>query len=610
MRIRFFGTRGSIATPGPATIRYGGNTSCVEVRSPGDTLILLDCGTGARLLGQALMTSGERPLRGHILISHTHWDHIQGIPFFAPMSLPGSEWDIYAPRGLAESVREAIAGQMQYTYFPITMEQRSATVRYHELVEGVFDIGDVRVRTQYLNHPALTLGYRLEAGGVSIVYACDHEPHSRQLATDPSKIAGQDLRHADFLTGADLVIHDAQYTADEYPAKTGWGHSTVEYAVSVAETGGAKRLALTHHDPLRNDDAIDELVKRTQARLKQRSSPLTLFAAAEGQTIELTADAAVAHARDGDAAPNSVPDFPATARVASALIERSVLLGLARPATANELADALRADDIRVIPASSGDEALKLAAAERPALIIIDRDLPGMDALDVCRAIRRGEAGHAAADTPVIVVGRHGEPAAGADDAMTEWLSSPVSPQYFRSRVRAWLMRSACRWTAPPIPEDEEQRLEALRRLRILDTGREERFDRLVRLASALFNVPIALISLIDRDRQWIKSSCGLDRKETPREVSFCAHAIMHREVMIVPDSLLDRRFADNPLVTGDPHIRFYAGAPLILEDGSCGGTLCLIDLRPRDLGDKDVRLLQDVADMVRQELCARPASA
>ena len=599
MRIRFFGTRGSIATPGPATIRYGGNTSCVEVRSAGNTLILLDCGTGGRMLGQALMASGERPLRGHILISHTHWDHIQGIPFFAPMSVTGSEWDIYAPRGLAESVREAIAGQMQYMYFPITMEQRGATVRYHELVEGAFDIGDVRVRTQYLNHPALTLGYRLETGGVSLVYACDHEPHSRQLATATAEITGQDRRHAEFLAGADLVIHDAQYTAEEYPTKTGWGHSTVEYAISVAETAGVKKLALTHHDPLRDDDTLDNLVKRQQAELNRRSSPLTIFAAAEGQCIELAAS------RADEDAPMPVPGFPATAGMVSALIERSVLVGVPDPAIANDLADALRADSIRVIPASTGNDVLKLALSELPSLIIIGRDLAGIEGLDVCRAIRRGEAGEEAADIPVIIVADQEDPAGGAAAGVTEWLIPPFSPQYARTRVRAWLMRVACRWMRPPVPDDEEQRLAALRRLRILDTGSEERFDRLVRVASALFDVPTALVSLVDRDRQWIKSSCGFDARETPREISFCAHAIVKRDVMVVPDSLLDQRFADNPLVTGDPRIRFYAGAPLILDDGSCVGTLCLIDVRPRQIDEKDMHLLRDIADMVRQELCA-----
>jgi phosphoribosyl 1,2-cyclic phosphodiesterase len=157
MRVRFWGTRGSIATPGPSTLRYGGNTACVEVRSESDTLVVLDCGTGAHSLGRSLLDGARRPLRGHILISHTHWDHIQGLPFFAPLFVPGGEWDIYGPRGLAQSLHETLAGQMRYTYFPVTLEQLGAEIRYHDLVEGMFEVGEVRVRTQYLNHPALTL---------------------------------------------------------------------------------------------------------------------------------------------------------------------------------------------------------------------------------------------------------------------------------------------------------------------------------------------------------------------------------------------------------------------------------------------------------------------
>jgi len=139
------------------------------VRSASGTQVLLDCGTGARALGETLMASGPRPLRGHILIGHTHWDHIQGLPFFGPLFVQGNEWDIYAPRGFEQSLQETLAGQMQYTYFPITLDQFRATIRYHEVMEGVFDIGDIRVTAQYLNHPALTLGYRLEADGVAVV---------------------------------------------------------------------------------------------------------------------------------------------------------------------------------------------------------------------------------------------------------------------------------------------------------------------------------------------------------------------------------------------------------------------------------------------------------
>src|SRR5262249_26926336 len=251
MRVRFWGTRGSIAKPGPQTTRYGGNTSCVELRSAAGTLIIIDCGTGAHELGKMLVETEPKPLRGHMLISHTHWDHIQGWPFFAPLFIPGNEWDIYAPRSLGQSVREMLAGQMQYTYFPVLLEQLGATIRYHELVEGVFTIGDINIRTQYLNHPALTLGYRFEADGAAVVYACDHEPYSRRLALGIGDPNPQDQRHADFLAGANLVIHDAQYTATEYAWKVGWGHSTAEYAIEIARMAGVRALALTHHDPVK-----------------------------------------------------------------------------------------------------------------------------------------------------------------------------------------------------------------------------------------------------------------------------------------------------------------------------------------------------------------------
>ena len=193
MRIQFWGTRGSIATPGPRTTRYGGNTSCIEVRSASGTVVIIDCGTGAYPLGQHLISGGANGLRGHILISHTHWDHIQGIPFFEPLFARGTEWDIYGPKSLGASLREALAGQMQYNYFPVTLDHRSAKIRYHDLVEGGFDIDDIKVSAQYLNHPVLTLGYRLEADGMSVVYACDHEPHSRMLAIGDGDITGQDL---------------------------------------------------------------------------------------------------------------------------------------------------------------------------------------------------------------------------------------------------------------------------------------------------------------------------------------------------------------------------------------------------------------------------------
>ena len=295
MRIRFWGTRGSLATPGPTTLRYGGNTACVEARTDDGTLIVLDCGTGAHRLGQALMAEAGRPVRGHLLITHTHWDHIQGFPFFAPVFAEGSEWDLYAPGGVGERLEAVLSAQMQHPYFPVTLAQLSATIRYHDLVEGALAVGGVRVVAQYLNHPALTLGYRLEADGVSVVYAVDHEPHVRDRpeagrmgATGESALHAEDARHVAFLEGADLVIHDAQYTAQEYPEKVNWGHSPAETAVDYALAAHARRLALTHHDPLRDDGALDRLVEVCRERARRAGGTLDVFAAAEGQLIELT----------------------------------------------------------------------------------------------------------------------------------------------------------------------------------------------------------------------------------------------------------------------------------------------------------------------------------
>ena len=226
-RVQFWGTRGSLPRPGPNTVRYGGNTSCVQVTSPKGSLIVLDCGSGAYDLGKALGVKSpggksKVPLRGSILISHTHWDHIQGFPFFAPLFEHGGLWDIYGPAGLGQSLRETLAGQMEYSYFPVTLDELGANIRFHDLVEGSFEIDDVRITTHYLNHPALTLGYRLEMGGSTIVYACDHEPFSRSAW---QKVPDHELdrRHCAFLADADLVIHDAQFTDEEYETRKGWG---------------------------------------------------------------------------------------------------------------------------------------------------------------------------------------------------------------------------------------------------------------------------------------------------------------------------------------------------------------------------------------------------
>jgi phosphoribosyl 1,2-cyclic phosphodiesterase/CheY-like chemotaxis protein len=487
VRVQFWGTRGSIAKPGPSTARYGGNTSCIEVRSARGTLVIVDCGTGGHSLGQKLMSSGAEGLRGHILISHTHWDHIQGIPFFAPLFVPGNEWDIYGPKGLGQSVREALAGQMQYDYFPVTLDQCGPKIRYHDLVEGTFDIDEIKVSAQYLNHPALTLGYRLEADGVAVVYSCDHESHSRMLATGQGNVTGQDLRHAEFINRADLLIHDAQYTAEEYPAKVGWGHSSVEYVVKLGQFAEVKRIALTHHDPLRDDDAIDRLLARVRARLREDSSSLDVFAAVEGQIVEVAPSPA-------KGSPRRAGEFQAETPIQPALAAWSVLVNITDTAIAAALSADIRAEGIHIKFFSDVDEARTLIAKDRPSLAILEHAPPRIDGIEMCRAIREQENDHEH-KMPVLMVAAHEHQAPGAAAGVTDWLIKPFTSAYARTKIRAWVLRSACQWKRGAIPEDEERRLASLRALRILDTDPEDRFDRITRIASALFNVPIALVS-------------------------------------------------------------------------------------------------------------------
>ena len=590
MRVRFFGTRGSIATPGPHTLRYGGNTSCTEVQSSAGTLVILDMGTGAAVLGRELMARGE-PSRGHILISHTHWDHIQGIPFFAPLFVPGFEWDIYGPRGLHQGLRQTLAGQMQSSYFPVTLEQLGATIRYRELVEGRLRIGDIEVTCRYLNHPALTLGYRLEADGAALVYACDHEPHSHALATGVGDFLGEDRRHAEFLAGADLVVHDAQYRASEYPQKIGWGHSTIEYACAVARLAKVGQLALTHHDPMRDDAAIDALVDSLRTEGFGAAGP-HIVAAAEGHEVELSRRPFVAVAKSW---------LSAEAPPGTALAGRSAVLAMTTPSRIAELSDLLRDDEVHA-HVCAVEDAPALAEREKPMLLLLE-DTGDDRATQACRAVRRlRDIGDG---LPIVVVmsSEHHARADGVDDGFTDVLVEPYSPNYARTRIRAWLMRAACRWVRPVEPNDEDRRLAATRSLGLWKTPPEERFDRVVRVAAAAFDVPIALIALMERDREWFKSCYGLEIREVLRDDSFCGHAIFERRPLVVSDALLDERFADNPYVTGFPGVRFYAGHPLILSNGCCVGTLCILDVRPRHFDNVGISLLRDLSQFAIAEL-------
>jgi phosphoribosyl 1,2-cyclic phosphodiesterase len=587
MQVRFWGTRGSIAKPGPTTVRYGGNTSCVEIVTSKGTRLVIDCGTGGHELGQAIMREGK-PSRGHMLISHTHWDHIQGIPFFTPFFVPGHEWDLYAPQGFSESLKDTLAGQMEYTYFPVTPEAFGATVRYNNLGEGRFVIDDIAIQTRYLNHPALALAFRIECDGASVIYACDHEPHAADVAHGEAVLEGEDLAHAQFMTGADLIIHDAQYLPQEYAAKRGWGHSTLDYAVLIARTAGARRIALTHHDPTRTDDDIDRALERL--RNAATDSVPEIIAAAEGLILELGSADAVPALVDATNAAAAIRSGPSGDRA-------NLLLVAASDDLADRIARAVADEPVDLTRVRSESEALTLVKNLQPGLILAEDGLESGGGLRTVVSIQP--------DTflPLVLLGGTGPT---GDDAVDR-LDEPWSVEYARTRIRTWLMRSECHWIRAPIPDDETARLAALKALGVLDTPPEDRFDRTTRLAAALFNVPVALVSLVDADRQWFKSCFGVEICETPRETSFCAHAIAAKAMLVVPDALADDRFRDNPMVADGPRVRFYAGAPIRTPDGHLVGTLCILDVRPRDLSEAERGLLLDLAATVEGELSRQP---
>ena len=592
MQVRFWGTRGSIAKPGPGTVRYGGNTSCVQVTSPGGTMIIIDCGTGAHDLGQHILKNKLTGNEGSILISHTHWDHIQGIPFFAPLFVPGNTWTFYAPAGFGDTLRETLAGQMEFTYFPVTLDAFGAKVDYRDLVEQTFDLGDVRVTTRFLNHPALTLAYKLECNGATMVYSCDHEPHSHELADGEGLVHGQDREHSDFFEGADLVIHDAQYTPAEYATKVGWGHSTPQYAVQMCREAGVRKLALTHYDPTRTDAQVDAILAELHANAPANDR-LEIIGAAEGMILDVTSEG-----KAPGAAPAAItPPKPVLTRIPVVRI-----VGQA-PSLNDPLHLGLLDEGLQILDEAEGEGGGGGGGLTRTAvgLVIIKADslVPTETILD---AIERGTSGLESVP-PVIVVSEHSKPRELNLPKGADWLKRPFSREFARARMRTALLRNQFRWVPAPIPPDELQRLAALHELGLLDTPAEERFDRLTRVAAALFDVPIALVSLIDANRQWFKSCVGTDIKESSREVSFCAYAVAEGEILVIPDALHDDRFADNPVVSGPPYVRFYAGAPIFMADGTCAGTLCVIDGRPRDFTDEDRDRLRDLAAIVQQEL-------
>ena len=269
--------RGSIPTPGPGTARYGGNTSCVEVRIGGE-IILLDGGTGLRALGRSLLAEFKaRPLRLTLLLTHTHWDHIHGLPFFAPIYESGCRLRILGSKGTRKGLLNALAGQMESTYFPVPFHKLPSNIEIKELKDFHFNIGPVRVQALRANHPGRCVGYRLDAPGSRIAFFPDTEPRT----------GGADREMIDFVRDADLLILDSQYDAEEYQEHLGWGHGCVDDSVGLALQAGVKQLSLFHHDPDHNDRRIDSLVRHARRLVTKQKAKLRVDAAREGVTIRL-----------------------------------------------------------------------------------------------------------------------------------------------------------------------------------------------------------------------------------------------------------------------------------------------------------------------------------
>jgi phosphoribosyl 1,2-cyclic phosphodiesterase len=296
MRVTFWGTRGSVPTPGPTTVRYGGNTACVAVETNGGTSFIFDSGTGIRELGLHLARKGA-PISAHLMLGHTHWDHISGFPFFTPLFVPGNRLVIYGARDLDRSLRDVLAGQMHYTYFPVPLGDLRADIDFVELEEGDIGICDALVRTHYLNHTAVCMGYRVESEGVAVAYVTDHEPYGVLIGGGGMQepvvgrglrggfIHGGDRRLIDFVRGVDLLIQDTQYTPEEYAQRRGWGHGSTDYVTDVAIEAGAKRVALFHHEPTHTDEDLDRMVSSARARAAEVGSNVEIFAAAEGHEL-------------------------------------------------------------------------------------------------------------------------------------------------------------------------------------------------------------------------------------------------------------------------------------------------------------------------------------
>lgn len=295
MKFKFWGVRGSIPSPGPKTMRYGGNTTCIEVRTDNDTLIILDGGTGIFALAQSLLT--RLPVEANIFITHSHWDHIHGLPFFTPLFIGGNVVRLHGGTdpNTGSGITQVMQAQLQYSFFPVSESEMQASIEYQKLEIGqVYELSDALIENTVMNHPVLNMGYRITCNGKSMFFTGDHEPffnphppqHPQYQAVEEQNAARQHAIDAR-LTNLDALIVDCTYTNEEYPAKQNWGHGTYDSAFEWALRIGAKALYCTHHEPTRSDDELEAVFAQAKARFAGRMQNMQAFLAHEGMEVLL-----------------------------------------------------------------------------------------------------------------------------------------------------------------------------------------------------------------------------------------------------------------------------------------------------------------------------------
>jgi phosphoribosyl 1,2-cyclic phosphodiesterase len=278
MKVTFWGTRGSLASPSPETVRYGGNTSCVSIEGNEGGLIVLDGGTGIRNLGQSLPADLKRV---HILLTHLHMDHIQGLPFFAPLRRRGVEIHLWGPASTTLSLSARLQKYLSPPLFPVNLRELAANLQFHELPSHVIEIEELSIAAQLIIHPNPTIGYRIQCEGASVTYLPDHEPAlgGRTFPHDKSWISGYKLAE-----GADLLIHDTQYTEQEYQERIGFGHSSIRHAFQFAGLTDVKHFVPFHHDPTHSDDDLDRMFAEA---MEERDSTYPVTPSREGLSLEV-----------------------------------------------------------------------------------------------------------------------------------------------------------------------------------------------------------------------------------------------------------------------------------------------------------------------------------